>query len=176
MRPTAGLVSRGGVYAGWPSVDGSLGPMARTVTDLAKLLDIMVGYDPDDPLTARGVGAHPASFTKFLDKTASKARASASCASPWAIDAEPDSEDFAKWTEVFDKAVSDLKAAGAEVIDPIVIPKLKELLAKRAAASPRRKNRLKNYFGRSRNRRSRPIAEAVASPEFAKVSRERPVR
>ena len=27
MRPTAGLVSRGGVYAGWPSQNGSLGPM-----------------------------------------------------------------------------------------------------------------------------------------------------
>src|SRR6266536_6344243 len=34
MRPTAGLVSRSGVFAGWPSVNGSLGPMARTVTDL----------------------------------------------------------------------------------------------------------------------------------------------
>ncbi|MCZ6623184.1 MAG: amidase family protein [Deltaproteobacteria bacterium] len=29
MRPTAGLVSRGGVYAGWPDIHGSLGPMAR---------------------------------------------------------------------------------------------------------------------------------------------------
>src|SRR3990172_2556016 len=26
MRPTAGLVSRGGVYAGWPAINGSLGP------------------------------------------------------------------------------------------------------------------------------------------------------
>ncbi|MDZ4344916.1 MAG: amidase, partial [Candidatus Binatia bacterium] len=59
MRPTAGLVSRGGVYAGWPSINGSLGPMARTVTDLAKLLDVMVGYDPEDPVTARGVGHVP---------------------------------------------------------------------------------------------------------------------
>src|SRR5262245_52758128 len=42
MRPTAGLVSRGGVYAGWPSIAGSLGPMSRTVTDLAKLLDVIV--------------------------------------------------------------------------------------------------------------------------------------
>ena len=46
MRPTIGLVSRGGVYGGWPTINGSLGPMARTVTDLAKLLDGMVGYDP----------------------------------------------------------------------------------------------------------------------------------
>jgi Asp-tRNA(Asn)/Glu-tRNA(Gln) amidotransferase A subunit family amidase len=29
MRPTAGLVSRTGVYAGWPSTNGSLGPMTR---------------------------------------------------------------------------------------------------------------------------------------------------
>ena len=56
MRPTAGFVSRTGVYAGWPSVNGSLGPMARTVTDLAKLLDVMVGYDPDDPVTAQRRG------------------------------------------------------------------------------------------------------------------------
>src|ERR1700751_576024 len=66
MRPTAGLVSRGGVYAGSPSVAGSLGPMARTVTDLAKLSDVMVGYDPQDPVTARGVGHVPETFTKFL--------------------------------------------------------------------------------------------------------------
>src|SRR5215467_9204443 len=50
MRPTAGLVSRSGVYAGWPAIAGSLGPMSRTVTDLAKLLDVIVGYDPEDPL------------------------------------------------------------------------------------------------------------------------------
>ncbi len=68
MRPTAGLVSRSGVFAGWPSVNGSLGPMARTVTDLAKLLDVMAGYDPDDPVTAHGVGRIRQSFTAFLDK------------------------------------------------------------------------------------------------------------
>jgi Asp-tRNA(Asn)/Glu-tRNA(Gln) amidotransferase A subunit family amidase len=45
MRPTAGLVSRGGVYGCWPEINGSLGPMARTVGDLAALLDIMVGYE-----------------------------------------------------------------------------------------------------------------------------------
>src|SRR5262245_26205932 len=67
MRPTAGLVSRSGMYDGWPEQNGSLGPMARTVADLAKLLDAMVGYDPEDPLTARGVGHVPGTYTKFLD-------------------------------------------------------------------------------------------------------------
>ena len=59
MRPTPGLVSRNGVWAGWPSRRGSLGPMTRTVTDMAKLLDVMVGYDPDDPITSLGVGHAP---------------------------------------------------------------------------------------------------------------------
>ncbi|MGH7887398.1 MAG: amidase, partial [Candidatus Binatia bacterium] len=31
MRPSAGLVSRGGVYGCWPEIFGSLGPMARTM-------------------------------------------------------------------------------------------------------------------------------------------------
>ena len=39
MRPSAGIVSRGGVYGCWPEVFGSSGPMARTVKDLAILLD-----------------------------------------------------------------------------------------------------------------------------------------
>src|SRR5262249_57474083 len=46
MRPTAGLVSRSGVYDGWPEVNGSLGPMARTVRDLAIFLHLMAGSTP----------------------------------------------------------------------------------------------------------------------------------
>ena len=70
MRPTAGLVSRGGVYAGWPMINGSLGPMCRTVADAARLLDAMVGYDPADPITARGVGRVPESYADGLDADA----------------------------------------------------------------------------------------------------------
>src|SRR5574341_1275216 len=109
MRPTAGLVSRTGVYAGWPSVNGSLGPMARTVTDLAKLLDVMVGYDPDDPVTARGVKQIPESFTNFLDHNGLKGARIGILRESMGYDAEPGSEDFNKITEVFDRAIADLK-------------------------------------------------------------------
>ena len=50
MRTSAGLISRGGVFAGWPQLAGHLGPMARTVDDLVALLDVMVGYDPEAPV------------------------------------------------------------------------------------------------------------------------------
>ena len=42
MRPTVGTVSRGGVYGGWPAINGSVGPMTRTVMDAAKLLGLHV--------------------------------------------------------------------------------------------------------------------------------------
>ncbi|HET9884878.1 MAG TPA: amidase family protein, partial [Candidatus Binatia bacterium] len=134
MRPTAGLVSRSGVYAGWPSPVGSLGPMSRSVEDLAKLLDVMVGYDPEDPLTARGVGQIPQSYTSFFDKNGLKGARIGILREAMGYATEPDSEDFHKIEEVFDKAVDELKSIGAEIVDPIVIPNLKALLAKRAGS------------------------------------------
>ena len=46
---------------------------------------------------------------------------------------EPGSDDFDKVTEVFDRAVADLRTAGAEIVDPVVIPDLATLLTKRAS-------------------------------------------
>jgi amidase len=169
MRPTAGLVSRGGVYAGWPSVAGSLGPMARTVRDLAKLLDVMVGYDPEDPLTARGVGHVPDSFTKFLDKEGLKRARIGILRESMGYDAEPESEDFEKITEIFNRAVAELKTAGADIVDPIVIPHLKELLAKRAGSFTDEIDSFSFYFDRSANPPYKSREEAAQSPDFAKV-------
>src|SRR6185436_4931802 len=109
MRPSAGLVSRGGVYGCWPEVFGSLGPMARTMRDLVKLLDVMVGYDPEDPITARGVGHIPDSFTKFLNRDGLKGARLGVPRQSIGLNAEPESEDFKKVTEVFDRAIGELK-------------------------------------------------------------------
>ncbi len=106
--------------------------MARTVRDLATLLDVMVGYDTEDPITARGVGHIPDSYTEFLDKNGLKGARIGILRESIGFQAEPDSEDFKKITEVFDKAVAELKAAGAELVDPIVIPKVRDALTKRS--------------------------------------------
>ncbi|MBI2090504.1 MAG: amidase [Deltaproteobacteria bacterium] len=171
MRPTAGLVSRGGVYAGWPDINGSLGPMARTVRDLAALLDVMVGYDPEDPLTSRGVGHVPDSYTKFLDKNGLKGARIGILRESMGFDSEPDSEDFKKITEIFDQAVAELKAAGAEIVDPVVIPKLKESLATRPGSFTNAEESFKVYFGRSTDRPFKSREEAMRSPDFANVVR-----
>src|SRR6516225_11360002 len=65
LRPTLPLVSRFGMMPSRPTQD-TLGPIARTVTDAAILLDTIAGYDPDDPITAAAVGQVPPSYTAFL--------------------------------------------------------------------------------------------------------------
>ena len=169
MRPTAGLVSRSGVYAGWPSINGSLGPMARTVTDLAKLLDVVAGYDPDDPITARGIGRVPGSYTKFLDKNGLKGARLGILRESMGYDSEVGSEDFNKINQVFNNAVAELKTAGAELIDPIVIANLNELLAKRAGSYAEEEASFREYLNRSAKPPYASREEAKNSPDFQKV-------
>ena len=169
MRPTAGLVSRGGVYAGWPAINGSLGPLARTVADLAKLLDGMVGYDPNDPVTAHGVGHVPKSYASLLDKNGLKGARMGILRETMGYAAEPGSDDFKKITEVFDQAVADLRAAGAEIVDPIVIPELKALLAKRVNSAEDDDKAFREYFSGSANAPFASRQDAMASPLFAQV-------
>src|ERR1044071_5147890 len=94
MRATAGLVSRGGVFGSYPTVAGALGPMARSVADLALLLDVMAGYDPEDQLTPRGVAQIRHTFTKFLDANGLRGARIGTLRQPIGIDSDPQSEDF----------------------------------------------------------------------------------
>ena len=55
LRPTFGLVSRYGAMPLAPSLD-KVGPMGRTVTDVALVLEAIAGYDRRDPGSARGHG------------------------------------------------------------------------------------------------------------------------
>src|SRR6202171_4253592 len=71
IRPTRGLVSRAGVIPNSLTQD-ELGPITRTVTDAALLLDVMAGYDPADPITAFGNGHIPSSYARLLSTDALK--------------------------------------------------------------------------------------------------------
>jgi len=169
MRPTAGLVSRSGVYAGWPSVTGALGPMARTVTDLTRLLDVMVGYDAEDPLTARGAGRVPGSFAGFLDENGLRGARIGILREVMGHGSDPASEDFAKVDEVFSAAVTEMASAGAEIIDPVIIPDLASLLGKRASLSADEDESFARWMSRSQWPPFRSRQEAMATPAFQQV-------
>jgi Asp-tRNA(Asn)/Glu-tRNA(Gln) amidotransferase A subunit family amidase len=169
IRPTAGMISRSGVFDGWPEINGSLGPIARTVTDAAKLLDVMVGYDPEDPLTATGVGHVSGSYTNFLDKNGLKGARIGVLREPMGRYSEPQSQDFAKVTAVFDTSMQELKAAGAILVDPVLILNLNELLNTRAEGPTERADAFKVFFGRSAHPPFQTQEEMMHSPDFASV-------
>jgi len=50
MRPSPGWIAQGPSHGAYDTLAVS-GPMARTVTDLALMLDAMAGFDPRDPLS-----------------------------------------------------------------------------------------------------------------------------
>ena len=58
LRGTRGLVSRGGVMP-FSTTQDEAGPIVRTVEDAARMLDVMAGYDPADPITAFSHGHIP---------------------------------------------------------------------------------------------------------------------
>jgi len=118
LRPTVGLVSRTGVVP----LDGfrdTAGPMARSVTDMAILLDVIVGPDAADPATARSTGHIAPSYQAGLKKEALKgARIGVLRQVFTAKVTDP------KILANFEKTIAELKAAGAEIIDPFVVPEL----------------------------------------------------
>jgi len=66
IKPTVGLVSRGGIIPISHSQDGA-GPMCRTVRDAASLLGALTGVDPRDPATAASQGKSFTDYTQFCD-------------------------------------------------------------------------------------------------------------
>ena len=66
LRPTLGLSSRSGIVPLAHSQDVG-GPLARSVVDIAIMLDATVGPDPDDPVTADAARHVPQSYRAALD-------------------------------------------------------------------------------------------------------------
>ena len=64
LKPTAGLISRSGIFPISCTLD-TAGPMARTVADVAALLEVMAGEDVNDVVT---IGSKADSYLEKLDK------------------------------------------------------------------------------------------------------------
>jgi len=156
------------MWDGYPTLAAQMGPMARNVTDLARLLDVMVAYDPDDPLTAAGVGKSDGSYTRFLDRNGLKGARIGILRESIGMASEPGSEDFKKVDAVFEKNIAELKAAGAVIVDPIVIPDFKSLLEKRAADAAASDEAIKRYFARNPNPQFKTRGDIVNSPVLDK--------
>ncbi|HWX54146.1 MAG TPA: amidase family protein [Verrucomicrobiae bacterium] len=121
IRPTIGLTSRDGIIPLYFGNDVG-GPMARTVEDAARVLDAVAGYDPADPITRLSDGKIPKSYSLFLDKKGLQGARIAVFRKY--IDAPTTDPQVKALTE---KAIQDLRAQGAEIVDPFVVPDFEKL-------------------------------------------------
>jgi amidase len=113
IKPTLGLVSRSGIIPISNSQD-TAGPLARTVADAAAFLNVLAGYDPDDPATQPLKDHPPQDFTLALRADALKGVRIGVL------------RDFAGFQEEvdahFEHAIATLRSLGAIIVDPVSIP------------------------------------------------------
>ena len=147
--------------------------MTRTVEDAARVLDAMVGYDAEDPLTALGVGRWPESYTKSLDRNGLRGARLGIIRESIGENSDPASEDFKIVSEVFEKSIAELKQAGAILVDPLVIPDLKKILAGPRGGinyrTPEGWDSVQVYFARNANPPFRSRADMSKDPNIDKV-------
>src|SRR5215470_8412092 len=122
LRPSLGLSSRAGIIPFGHTQDTG-GPIARTVEDVALLLDATVGYDPADSSTAAGKGRVPRTYTAILKRDALKgARIGVVPELFEARAPSPDTNDR-EVAAVVERGLDDMKQQGATLVD-VTIPDL----------------------------------------------------
>ncbi|MBO0858094.1 MAG: amidase [Chloracidobacterium sp.] len=121
IRSTMGLTSRGGIIPLYLRNDIG-GPIARTVEDAVRVLEVIAGYDPADPITKASDGKIPKNYTQFLKKNGLKgARLGVFRRYLDAPTTNPQIKALVA------KAIEDLKAQGATIVDPFDLPNYDEL-------------------------------------------------
>jgi Asp-tRNA(Asn)/Glu-tRNA(Gln) amidotransferase A subunit family amidase len=114
IRSTMGLTSRAGVLPLSLLADIA-GPMARTVEDAARVFQVIIGEDPNDPVTAAARDHLPKAdaYTAVLDRNGLHGAVIGVLRQAY----ERDSTD-PEIVRVFMAAVEDLRRAGATIVDP----------------------------------------------------------
>jgi amidase len=121
LRGTQGLSSRTGIVP-LSSTQDIGGPIARSVEDLALMLDATVGPDPSDASTSIAAGQIPRSYREALNADALKGARIGVLRSMFGSAGEDQ-----EVSSILDKTIETLGKAGADVSD-VVIPGLDDLL------------------------------------------------
>jgi Asp-tRNA(Asn)/Glu-tRNA(Gln) amidotransferase A subunit family amidase len=119
LRVTTGLISRNG-FSPLVHYQDTAGPITRTVQDAAKLMDVLVGFDPNDLFTtATAYTAHAGRYEAALEGASMKNYRIGVLSNAFGPDSDPDC------TPVNDRirsTVAWFKEQGVEVIEGLKIP------------------------------------------------------
>lgn len=122
IRVTTGLISRTGLSPIVPRQD-TAGPMARTVTDMTYLLDVLVGYDLDDSWTGATAQTDVDSYTNYLNEDGLDGVRIGVLREAFGSEDNPRA---APVNDIVETALDTMAGTGAELVDPVTIPDLTE--------------------------------------------------
>ena len=118
IKPTVGLVSRAGIIPISATQD-TAGPMCRTVTDAALVLEAIQGVDPRDPATRRSEGRTGTPYAGVLRRGALKGVRLGVAHKGFGLPASVD--------PVLAEAITALTSLGAVIVDPAEVPNVEKL-------------------------------------------------
>jgi Asp-tRNA(Asn)/Glu-tRNA(Gln) amidotransferase A subunit family amidase len=162
LRGTLGLSSRAGIIPLSHTQDIG-GPLARSVVDLATMLDVTVGADERDPSTRASAGHIPRSFREGLQGDALKGLRVGALKNLFGA-APEDAEVGA----IDRKALDAMKAAGAEVED-VTIPGLDEVLRGSSVINSEFKFDLMDYLARFPDAPVHSLGEIIDTGSYDKA-------
>lgn len=154
LRATRGLSSRSGVMPLSDTQDVA-GPLARTVTDLAIMLDATVGPDPADPITREAAAHVPRSYRDGFAAATLKGVRLGVVRSLFGTAPEDD-----EVGDLVRKALEMMKAQGAEVVDATV-PGLDDLLRESSVIGDEFKFDLAAYLAKQPNAPVRSLGDIL---------------
>lgn len=169
IRTTRGLTSRAGVMP-LNTYNDAVGPMAKSVRDVALALDLVTGSDPEDPVTVDAAKHVSGSFAAGLDAASLKGKRIGVFRQRFA--------GFTGEREVADnmeRVIKDLQSAGAIVVDVAIADYDAKYAAARGAAPGSLRDGWTAYLARGAKPGDKvlTIQDLLASGKLAPVSARR---
>ena len=115
ISPTQELVSRDGMIQ--QGINTRVGPICRNVEDAARVLQVIAGYDPKDELTVFGMDRMPAEPYETFARATRLDGMTIGVVREY-MDKSLFSEMDSETIDIVGKAVTDLSALGAMIVDP----------------------------------------------------------
>lgn len=162
VRSTPGLVSRKGCNP-LVSMQDTIGPMGRSVADVARVFDVMVGFDPEDELTyAAEVSQFRGSYLAQLVPDALLGVRLGVVRNAFGADDDANSSPV---NEVMAAALAQLAAAGAVLVD-VEIPDLQDWIVRTSLYTTKSKYDIDRFLGAKPDAPMKTVKEIVDSGRY----------
>jgi amidase len=162
VRSTPGVVPRTGTsYLVIPQ--DTCGPMTRTVTDAARVMDVLVGYDPTDPYSAAyAVSRRERAYTDELSADGLRGARVGLVTNGLGADDDPEP---AAVNAIVRAAVEAIGAAGADVVD-VTIPDLMDHIVQTSMYTDRSKHDIDLFLSQLSEPPVRSLREVYESGQY----------